>query len=199
MKRLPLVPTILVALAVAAMIGLGIWQLARAGEKDALIERYRAAEGLPPIAYPGVTSEETAPLFRRSASFCLSVVDWRATSGRNLAGEPGWVHIASCKRGAEGPGFQAVMGWSKDPKPPRWTGGRVEGVIAPDSRHVIRLVASEPAPGLQPAAPPSIDDIPQNHRAYAVQWFLFAGAAVVIYALALRARAKRVAPGREDG
>ena len=34
-RKLPLIPTILVALAVAAMIGLGIWQLERRKEKEA--------------------------------------------------------------------------------------------------------------------------------------------------------------------
>jgi surfeit locus 1 family protein len=43
-------------------------------------------------------------------------------------------------------------------------------------------------------ARPDPRDIPNNHLAYAVQWFLFATVAAVIYALAL---AKRLAgPGR---
>jgi len=39
-KRLPVIPTIMVVLAVAAMIGLGIWQLQRAQWKEGLIARY---------------------------------------------------------------------------------------------------------------------------------------------------------------
>jgi len=35
-RKLPLIPTILVALAVAAMVGLGFWQLERRTEKEAL-------------------------------------------------------------------------------------------------------------------------------------------------------------------
>ena len=192
MKRLPLVPTLIVALAVVVMIGLGVWQLKRAESKGYLLARYEAARGLPPIAWPAVPSPDDPPLFRRSSAFCLEVVGWRAVSGRNLGGEPGWSHVASCRAGGgEGPGFQAVMGWSKNPQAPAWRGGAVEGVIAPDSRHIIRLVASEAAPGLAPSAPPSPDDIPNNHLAYAVQWFLFAGIAALIYALALR---RRLAP-----
>ena len=84
--------------------------------------------------------------------------------------------------------MQAVMGWSERPDSPDWTGGPVSGIIAPDTQHVIRLVASKPAPGLKPAQPPSIQDIPNNHFGYAVQWFLFAGIAMVIYVLALRRR-----------
>jgi cytochrome oxidase assembly protein ShyY1 len=50
------------------------------------------------------------------------------------------------------------------------------------------LVADQPASGLQPSAPPSIADIPNNHMAYAVQWFLFAATALVVYGIALRRR-----------
>jgi surfeit locus 1 family protein len=35
---------------------------------------------------------------------------------------------------------------------------------------------------------PSLDEIPNNHRFYAIQWFLFAGIALAIYILALRKR-----------
>ena len=188
MKRLPLIPTLLVVAAVAVMIWLGAWQLQRKGEKEALLARYSAAQGLPPIAWPNFVDPKDPPLFRRSSGFCLSVAKWRAASGRNRKGDAGWVHVASCRTGAEGPGVQAVMGWSTEPKPPAWTGGEVRGVIAPDAKHVIRLVASEPAPGLQPARPPSPGDVPNNHLFYAIQWFFFAGAAAVIYVLALRRR-----------
>lgn len=43
------------------------------------------------------------------------------------------------------------------------------------------------------SAPPSPDTIPNNHLSYAVQWFLFAGIAAVIYALALRQRWRKEA------
>jgi surfeit locus 1 family protein len=51
------------------------------------------------------------------------------------------------------------------------------------------LVSDRAAPGLVRSKTPSATDIPNNHRAYAVQWFLFAGVALLIYALALRRRA----------
>jgi cytochrome oxidase assembly protein ShyY1 len=43
-------------------------------------------------------------------------------------------------------------------------------------------------PGLQASAPPDVATIPNNHTMYAVQWFIFAALAVVIYGLALRRR-----------
>lgn len=190
MKKLPLIPTIIVGLAVAIMIGLGVWQLQRLHWKEALLRDYATARGLPPVAYPAVPDKDRLPLFRRSSAMCLRVTGWRATSGRNASGQPGWAHIASCARGAEGPGFQAVMGWSGTSADPRWTGGMVRGIIASDSRHLIRLVADVPASGLQASAPPDPADIPNNHLAYAVQWFLFALIAAVIYLLAVRKRTR---------
>ena len=42
-KRVPVIPTILVLLAVAVMIRLGFWQLDRMHQKDAQIASYTAA------------------------------------------------------------------------------------------------------------------------------------------------------------
>ena len=45
LPRLPLVPTLIVAGAVAVMVALGVWQLGRAEWKGDLIARYTAAAG----------------------------------------------------------------------------------------------------------------------------------------------------------
>ena len=60
-RRLPLIPTIVVAAAVAVMIGLGVWQLQRAEWKERLIARYTRAETLPPIAWPTVPLKAGPP------------------------------------------------------------------------------------------------------------------------------------------
>ena len=57
----------------------------------------------------------------------------------------------------------------------------------------MRLVAATPGPGLSASAPPSPVTIPNNHLSYAIQWFLFAGIALVIYVLALRGRRRKEA------
>lgn len=189
-RKLPVFSSLLVLAAVAVMIGLGVWQLQRKHWKEDVLARYASAQGLPPVAFPAVPDAKNPPLFRRSSARCLAVTGWRAESGHNLKDEAGWAHIASCRTGAEGPGFQAVMGWSAKPDQPQWAGGQINGVIGPDRDHVIRLIASNPAPGLQPAKPPSIADVPNNHLFYAIQWFFFAGAALVIYILALRKRSR---------
>jgi surfeit locus 1 family protein len=190
--RLPLIPTLLVAAAVATMIALGIWQLQRKGEKEALIAQYVAARDLPAVSWPSVPLPDQLPLFRKSALMCVKVVNWQAISGKNARGQAGFAHIASCQTGGgEGPGAKIALGWSARPTSPTWTGGEVQGVIAPDNEALIRLVASNAPPGLETLAKPSTANIPNNHMSYAVQWFLFAAAAAVIYLLALRQKQRK--------
>lgn len=194
-RRLPLVPTLIVAAAVAVMIGLGVWQLSRAQWKEQLLADYRGAAKLPPIAYPTAPRTGPPPLYRWATGNCLRPVSHRATAGANRDGEPGYVHIVGCATGAEGPGIAVEIGWSKDPNAKwQWPGGPVTGVIAPDRAHIMRLVAATPPPGLQPSAVPSVESIPNNHRLYAIQWFLFAVIALAIYVLALRKRAQTKPP-----
>lgn len=189
MKNWPLIPTVLVALAVATMVGLGFWQLQRKGEKEALLARYEAAAGLPAVAWPSVPDPKSLPLFRKSAVMCIKVVGWQSVSGVNADGEAGFAHIASCQTGgAEGPGAKIAIGWSPRPENPKWQGGVVNGIIAPDKPKLIKLVSSDTVPGLERLAAPSPDQIPNNHLLYAIQWFIFAVAAAVIYVLAVRKR-----------
>ncbi|WP_309661750.1 SURF1 family protein [Sphingomonas sp.] len=195
-RKLPLIPTLIVAAAVAVMIALGFWQIRRAHEKEALIARYQAAQSMPPIAFPtSPLDTDDLPLFRHATGLCLKVANMRATAGSNLAGEPGFAQVADCVTGAEGPGMSVELGWSKNPNAAvQWRGGLVSGIIAPDRKSRLRLVAASAPAGLEASAPPSIDQIPNNHRAYAVQWFLFALIAAVIYFLAVRKRLQEPKP-----
>jgi surfeit locus 1 family protein len=191
---IPVLPTVLVGIAVAAMVALGVWQIHRLHWKNALLAEYAKAAGQPPVAFPRIPTDQTL-LFRRSEAFCLQPVGWRASAGRNRAGQPGWRHVAECRTGAEGPGFAVDMGWSDQAAAPAgWRGGALRGVIGPDRDGQVLLVSDDAAPGLQPSAPPSLDAIPNNHLAYAVQWFLFAGVAAAIYAIALGRRRNPPAP-----
>jgi cytochrome oxidase assembly protein ShyY1 len=191
-RRLPIVPTMIVLAAVTLMIGLGIWQLRRAHWKEELLERYAEAPKLPPIAWPTVPQRDAQlPLFRYATAVCLRPVSTRAQAGENRAGEPGYVQIVDCTTGAEGPGMSVELGWSKNPNAKfQWSGGPVSGIIAPDKRSRIRLVAASAPPGLEPSAPPSLASIPNNHRFYAAQWFSFAAIALIIYILAVQKRLK---------
>lgn len=204
MKRLPIIPTIIVTLAIAVMIGLGVWQLQRASQKDALLSLYNANLNKPAMTFPRVPPVPAEAMFRRSSVMCLEVVGWRTTGGRAADGTTGYRHIAQCRTGGgEGPGALIDMGVARDPQfKPVWSGGRAAGTITtePDSTSLIgklasrapalspMLVAATPAQGLQASARPSPENVPNNHIAYAGQWFFFALAAGVIYFLALRRR-----------
>lgn len=190
MKRLPVLATLVVLAAAATMIGLGIWQLQRARWKDALIASYRAAQDQPPVAFPTVpTADKDLPLFRYATANCRRPVGRRIMAGHNRSDESGFVVIVDCASDGQGPALSVELGWTRDPNARvGWSGGLVSGIIAPDRVSRLRLVASSAPPGLQPSAPPAIGDIANNHRSYALQWFAFAGLALLIYALALRKR-----------
>ena len=200
--RFPILPTFLVAAAVATMIALGFWQLRRADEKQALQRRYERNLALPPMALPSGAVADDTLLYRRATAFCLEVTNWRKTGGKAASGQGGTRFIAECRTGAEGPGFVADMGVSADPKAnPGWKGGELTGRIVAEPRSgglLERLtgksppprpmiVSEKPAPGLQASAPPAVE-APSNSLAYAFQWFFFAAAAAAIYVLALRKR-----------
>ena len=191
MIRFPLLPTVIVAGAVLTMIGLGIWQLGRAGQKERLLASYAAAQGLPEVAFPTAPFAGDPPLFRRSSGRCVEVTGWRQVAGQNAHGEVGYAFLADCRTGAEGPGMVVDAGWSANPQSkPTWTGGQVMGIIAPDKSARMRIVSATGLGGLETSAPPSPEMIPNNHRSYAVQWFAFAAIALVIYVLALGKRAR---------
>lgn len=179
MRRVPLLPTLLVLVAVGIMLKLGFWQLDRLSQKDALLARYAAAQGMmAPVPWPADSGE--AVLYRRSRVDCRSVTGASSIAGQDAHGESGQAHVVDC-RTAEGAVLRVVLGWSRDPRSPAWHGGVVTGTIAPGPR----LVADPPLAGLAANARPDPSDIPNNHLAYAVQWFLFAATALVIYAIAL--------------
>jgi hypothetical protein len=192
-RKLPLVPTIIVAAAVAVMIGLGIWQLRRADEKSRLLQQYAAAEKLPPIAFPTLPlATVQLPLFRHATGVCLRPVGRRTVPGEGASGEPGYVHIVDCMTGAEGPGMSVAVGWSKNPNAPiNWGGGPVSGIIAPDNITRMRLVAASAPEGLETVAPPSVSSVTNKLRSFEILWFAFALIATIIYVLALRLRWKK--------
>lgn len=193
-RKVPVLPTLVVGFAVAVMIGLGVWQLRRAEWKQGLLDRYAAAEGLAPVAWPSVWPKPgQLPLFRHAHGNCLRPVAHRSAAGENRSGEIGYVHIVDCATGAEGPGMSVEIGWSKDPNAKfKWSGGNVSGIIIPDRKAQMRLVADKAAPGLEASRPPSVETVssvtPAGHRGYALTWFSFAVIALVIYVLALKRR-----------
>ena len=94
MKRLPVLPTHIVAAAVAVMIALGIWQLQRAQWKDRLLVEYAAAANLPALDLDPLILGDGGTLpplaFRRVLVTCHAHdVRPELHGGRSLADGPG--------------------------------------------------------------------------------------------------------------
>jgi surfeit locus 1 family protein len=190
-RRLPVAPTVIVLLAVALMVRLGFWQIDRMHQKEAMLARFSAAQAMSAewdfrSANPG----DPASLYRHTRIECVAANGISARSGQDARGRAGWAHIARCELFA-GDEVEVVLGWSDRPTSPVWNGGVVTGVIAPGPR----IVADPPLAGLEPSARPDPVNIPNNHWSYAIQWFLFALTALVIYGLAVRKRLAGTATG----
>jgi surfeit locus 1 family protein len=187
-RRVPVIATLVVALAVSAMVALGLWQLRRLDEKEAQLARYgRAAALSSDVAWPRTAAERESALYRHTQVTCAKVTSIDARAGRSQTGEAGWAHVAHCLL-AGGGMADVALGWSNNPAVTRWPGGVVGGFVGPAGKAGVRLVAAPPQAGLAQLAAPDPRDVPNNHLSYAVQWFLFAATALVIYAVALRKR-----------
>ncbi len=184
MSRIPIVSTLVVLLAVGIMVALGIWQLERRGEKEALLALYAGAgHDMRVVDWPR-EGPEPSLFYRRAHLVCAAVSDPSAVAGRNSADETGFARSVQCALPGGGHA-KVVLGWTRRPDAEAlWEGGAVQGVIAPGPR----LVADPPLAGLEPNARPDPSELANNHLSYAVQWFLFAAIALVIYAMVLRKR-----------
>ena len=190
MRRIPVVATLVVLIAAGIMVRLGFWQLDRLHQKEAMIARYAAAEADSGVQRITAGGPEPRP-YGRVALVCPATAASRAEAGRNATGQAGWAHVAACPLAGGAP-LRVVLGWSSRPDPVSWSGGPVVGrYVAREGGGVV--FADPPLAGLAASARPDPRDLPNNHLAYAVQWFLFAGVALVIYGLAVRKR--MIAPG----
>lgn len=204
MRRIPLMPTLVVVLAVAAMIALGFWQFRRAHWKEGLLASYRAAAGAPLLEGIPEGATVDALSFHRAHAFCTISTAPLQLGGANRAGDTGFRNIVGCRL-TDGRTMMADIGWSPLNAKPAFpaAGQRIEaaGRLIPDdvlARRIfpggqpdligVLIVMDAPVRGFQPSIAPSIADIPNNHRGYAAQWFLFAATAAIIYVLALRRR-----------
>ena len=192
-----MIPTLLVTLAVAAMIALGLWQLLdRLPQKEAFLAQLQANPAKPVIPFP--RSNDESLLFRRVSATCVTPL------GQTLAGAgaSGFRIIVDCATGGGAARMPVQLGTTRDPNfKTAWPGGPLTGYIshAPSSQSLIgslfhreaqqlMLVADTPPAGLTKNGEPDFNSVPNNHLAYAVQWFFFAAIAAVIYLLAVRRR-----------
>ena len=191
-RPVPIVATLVVLSAIATMIWLGVWQLHRSEWKNALLARYATAQtDQSDTPFPFGQQAVEQSLYRHASINCEYVLGWNSIAGRNYRDESGFVQVATCATTIDGQPRQidVVAGWVDQLGAVNWAGGPVKGTIAPGmDAQTAKLVAEPPLGGLQANARPDPSTIPNNHLAYAGQWFLFAIAATVIYILALRRR-----------
>ena len=115
MKRVPILATIVVLAAAGVMVALGVWQLKRLDQKEALLARYAAAEGLAePVAFP-ITGDGEQDWFRTSTLDCRRVLSIQPTAGRSADGQSGWAQRASCMIDGAGAPVAIDIGWSREP------------------------------------------------------------------------------------
>ncbi len=204
MRKPPLLATLVVMLAIAAMVGLGVWQLHRLAWKEAELAQFTAAAAIrTPLVATGADLPKGAG-FRHVVWNCPEPGVDQVVGGRNANGQSGWAHVVLCmhRAGDMATLMPVVIGWSNTLAPVKWTGGWLTGVAVPGIKSGVvlpaasalsrnldwHIVADPPLAGLMANARPDPRDIPNNHLSYAIQWFLFAATALVIYLLALRKR-----------
>ena len=187
MRAVPIVPTIIVGVAIAVMIALGFWQLGRMDEKEALIAQARQSLNLPgEVDYPRSEAELEQRMYRRTHIACPDPIEATTTAATSAQGRNGVAQRVTCVL-PDGTQVRAYLGFSRNPQPIDWPGGEVRGIIAPSGG----VITEQPLAGLEPLATPDPRNLPNNHLAYAGQWFFFALTALVIYILALRHRKMR--------
>jgi surfeit locus 1 family protein len=209
-RRIPIFSTIVVIAAVLTMIGLGIWQLQRKQEKEALIALYSRSAGNGAVVdnwYSDPFTADPSFAYRRVAGDCMPIGDPQLVSGRSASGQSGLVAAVPCRilSGFDLAGsYVLVLGWTDSVEKMRWNGGKFAGTLVPTTKMNVmqpeesgkgydrfvhaeyHIVADPPLAGLEPMAKPDPGDLPNNHLAYAGQWFFFALTALVIYVLALQ-------------
>ncbi len=190
-RGFPVLPTLMLALALPTLVGLGCWQLARHHWKDALLAEYRRNIDAPLLDLGDGPIPEGSQ-FRRARLMLhcpAAAPDERA--GRNIGGASGFAKFLPCTSG--GRPLQLDAGWTArpDPTPLAAFSGPMAGRLIPDASGGWIMVAEQPLPPLQASAAPTLDTIPNNHLSYALQWFGFAAVLAVIYALWLY---RRLAP-----
>ncbi|QMW22635.1 SURF1 family cytochrome oxidase biogenesis protein [Sandaracinobacteroides saxicola] len=181
-------------IAVPTMLGLGAWQVQRKGWKEAQLAGYAAAMQAPVLRLRGAPGPGLG--FRR----VMATVDCPAQTptvraGRSARGQSGYAVLLQCR--VVGAPVELVAGFSVPEQWQRFAGQAVPAMrmtllgrlIETGTNPAYRLYAARPTgPGLAAAVPPALDEIPNNHLSYAIQWFSFATIWSVIYALFMMRR-----------
>ena len=158
-RRLPLIPTLLVAAAVADHDRPRHLAASAAGEKEALLARYAAAPSHAAHRLPDRSDRsEPLPLFRQATGHCIQV-DRRAAPApaRTCTGETGYRpyrRLPHRRRRARA--WRSSLAGRRTPMPDAaGRAARSAGSLPPTSMSRMRLVSQPAWPGLDASAPPS--------------------------------------------
>lgn len=198
MRRIPVLAGLVVAAAAAVMAYLGFWQLERAAWKRDLLAELSAAPLQPPVNLDAMPLGEAAnhPFRRAQVTCTVAGAQPDVRAGRNQAGATGYRYIVPCRAGVDGapPALHVDIGWSRNPGALASVDldARLTGILSSGGEEMPVFLTSDTAIApLEASAPPSPEEIPDNHLFYAIQWFLFAGIAVIIFLIAALRRPRR--------
>lgn len=201
-RRLPILPTLITMIGVLILCGLGRWQLDRREWKHRKIAQLEAAPNLPPVSpqeFQRAMASELSLQYRRAEIGCHAgpKQPYDLRPGASAGGTSGYFVVVSCRPNNRPPDIVAVAGWTRDLADKDRTinlDHELSGILielpygdAP-GRPRYMLIPDAPIPPLGKAHQPSAADLPDNHLAYAGQWFGLAITLSAIYGLWLRKR-----------
>jgi cytochrome oxidase assembly protein ShyY1 len=204
LRNLPLLPTLITLAGVLVLCALGRWQLERRVWKQDLIARLEAAPALPPVSpgeFAAALAGDTSVQYRRAAIGCHpgAVRPYGLLPGSSAAGDPGFFVVVSCRPNGKPPDIVAVAGWTRRADAAgmmldvdhEFTGIVIERPYGDQpGRPRFMLIPDTAVAPLSRPRPPRAADMPDNHLAYAMQWFGLAIALAAIYGLWLRRRTR---------
>jgi surfeit locus 1 family protein len=208
-RRIPIIPTIITAVGILILCGLGRWQLERREWKRDLIASLEAAGTLPPVSpteFRAAMAGQLSVQYRRAEISCHAGEKrpYDLRPGSSAGGTSGFYVLVSCRPNDLPPDIVAVAGWTRRADAKDLTldlDHELAGVViqnpygdAPGRPRFMLIPDTAIAP-LERPRQPQPDDLPDNHLAYAGQWFGLAIALATIYGLWLRRRGM-VAPPR---
>lgn len=216
-RVIPVVPTLIVAATLAVLVSLGLWQIDRMHQKEAMLARYHANSAAAPAPLPADIDDPERYAFRQVLLDCTFEGEARISPGASPTGKAGQHVYALCRQNGREDRVVVDLGWQplqvSRSAAPLVDGleARIEGVARPWVAHTTveslsgsARISRETFAGDAPVAPvfvqaervqplaggafPEVvpspvrpETIPNNHRSYAIQWFLFAATLLAIY------------------
>ncbi|WP_372918449.1 SURF1 family protein [Sandarakinorhabdus sp.] len=201
-RRIPFIPTVITAAGILILCALGRWQLERREWKHDLITRLAAAPNLPavtPEEFRAGMMGDVSLQYRRASIDCRAgpKKPYDLRPGSSARGTSGFYVVVSCRPNNRPPDIVAVAGWTKRADAKNLTlnlDHQMSGVLIESpygkqpNRPRYMLIPNEAIAPLGRPGQPRAADLPDNHLAYAGQWFGLAGALAAIYGLWLRRR-----------